>query len=354
MQRQAHNRAMYFNEINRNKGDIALDLSKPAGRDAFLELGATTDIVIENNSARVMGNLGLDWSALRAVNPRLIMVSMSGYGADGPRRDWLAYGSNIETTSGLTSVTGYRDGLLSRTTLFYADPVSGNHGAVAIMAALAHRDRTGEGQWVEMSLNECGAAFCAEALVGLAATGEVRGPNGNRDPRFAPHGVFPCTGVDHWVAIACQDDDDWAVLADVMGRPDLDADPALATLAGRQAREDELDAAIATWTAGLEQYEVAWALQRRGVSAAPVLANWQILPDPHIHERRVYDTITHPVVGAYPTTTWPWRFSRTPAQLVRPAPLFAENTRQVLAAHGFDEDRIASLYADGITADDPA
>ena len=143
-------------------------------------------MLIENNSARVMANLELDWPVLRTVNPGLIMVSMSGYGADGPRRDWLAYGSNIETTSGLTSITGYPDGELSRTGLFYADPVSGIHGAVAVMAALEHRRRTGEGQWVELALNECGAAFCAEALLTLAASGDRARPGRQPRPPLRP------------------------------------------------------------------------------------------------------------------------------------------------------------------------
>ena len=143
----------------------------------------TADVVLENNSARVMPNLGLGYDDLRAVNPSIIMVSMSGYGGDGPHRDWVAYGANIETTSSLTSITGYPDGQLSRTTLFYADPVSGNYAAVAIMAALRHRDRTGEGQWVDMSLNECGVTFCADALLELPAH---RASCGRRWPTATP------------------------------------------------------------------------------------------------------------------------------------------------------------------------
>ncbi|MFN0029029.1 MAG: CaiB/BaiF CoA transferase family protein [Acidimicrobiales bacterium] len=354
MQRQPEHRAMYFNEINRNKRDVCLDLSKPEGKETFLQLIRTADVLIENQSARVMPNLGLDWSVLKDVNPGLIMVSMSGYGATGPRRDWVAYGANIETTSSLTSITGYPDGQLSRTTLFYADPVSGIHAAAAVMGALEHRRRSGEGQWIDMSLNECGAGFCAESLTQYQTLGTVRGPAGNRDPRFAPQGAYRCAGSDHWVAISVQDDTDWVALAHAMDRPDLAADSGLATLSGRQQRHDELDTAINQWTAGLEQYEVAWALQRRGVSAAPILANWQILPDPHLHARGVYQPIEHPVVGVYPTMTWPWRFDRTPARLARPAPLFAEHNREILTEIGLDTAAIDALYATGVTADTPA
>ena len=142
-------------------------------------------------------------------------------------------------------------------------------------------------------------------------------------------------------------------MAELIGRPDLAADESLADLAGRHARHDELDEAISAWTAGLEQYEIAEALQAVGVPAAPVLANWQIMPDPHIFERGMYETMVFPVVGAYPTTTWPWRFERTPARLGRPAPLFAQHNRQILAEAGLDDAAVEALYASGATADEP-
>jgi crotonobetainyl-CoA:carnitine CoA-transferase CaiB-like acyl-CoA transferase len=353
LQRQPHHRSLYFYELNRNKRGVCVDLAKPDGRAAFLELVKTADVVLENNSARVMPNLGLGYDDLRAVNPSIIMVSMSGYGGDGPHRDWVAYGANIETTSSLTSITGYPDGQLSRTTLFYADPVSGNYAAVAVMAALRHRARTGEGQWIDMSLNECGVTFCADALVEYQRTGVLRAPNANRDPRFAPQGVYQCIGTDHWVAITVRSADEWKRVATQIGRPDLAGDESLSELAARHDRHDELDDAISAWTAGLEQYEVVHALQAVGVPAGPVLANWQIMPDPHIHFRGMYETIVNPVVGAYPTTTWPWRFERTPARLTRPAPLFAEHNREILREAGLDDAAIAALYESGTTADEP-
>jgi crotonobetainyl-CoA:carnitine CoA-transferase CaiB-like acyl-CoA transferase len=353
LQRQPHHRAMYFNEMNRNKRSVCIDLSKPDGRDAFLELVKTVDVVIENNSARVMPNLGLGYEDLRAVNPAIIMVSMSGYGSDGPHRDWVAYGANIEGTSSLTSITGYPDGQLSRTTLFYADPVSGNYAAIAVLAALRHRANTGQGQWIDMSLNECGVTFCAEAIIELQRTGVARQPNGNRDPSVAPQGVYRCIGTDNWVALTVQSAEDWRRVALLIGRADLADDVSLRELSARHARHDELDAAISAWTGGLEQYEVAHSVQAEGVAAGPVLANWQILADPHIHERGMYQTTVHPVVGAYPTTTWPWRFDRTPAGMTRPAPLFAQHNREVLGEAGLDEAAINALYASGTMSDAP-
>ncbi len=350
-QRQPHHRAMYFYEMNRNKRGVCIDLGKPDGKEAFKELVRSADIVLENNSARVMPNLGLGYEELKKVNPKLIMVSMSGYGADGPHRDWVAYGANIETTSSLTSITGYPDGQLSRTTLFYADPVSGNYAAIAIMAALRHRARTGEGQWIDISLNEAGITYCAEAIVSLQQTGHVRPPMANRDPSVAPQGVYRCIGTDNWVALTVRSGDELSRLATLIGRPDLADDASLQDLAVRHARHDEIDVAISAWTAGLEQYEIAFALQEIGVAAGPVLANWQIMPDPHIYERGMYQTIVNPVVGAYPTTTWPWRFDRTPARIERPAPLFAQHNREILQEAGLGEDAIAALYESGTTAD---
>ncbi len=352
-QRYPYDRAMYFNLLNRNKRDVIVDLATAQGREVFSELIARADVFIENNSARVMPNLGLGYDAMSEVNPQLIYVSMSGFGATGPWRDWSAYGSNIEASSGLASVTGYDESQVYRTPVFYADPVAGNHAAVAILAALEERERSGLGQFIDVALNEAGACHFLEMLLDYQATGTIRRPNGNRDERFAPQGAYRCAGDDCWIGLAVQRDEEWPLLAEAIGREDLADDPELTTLAGRQARHDELDAAIQAWTQGYEQYEAAWILQRAGISAAPVLANWQVLADPHLFHRGFYVPIEHPVVGVYPFPSWPWRFSRTPALVRRAAPRFAEHNRQILSEIGLSEERIQQLYDDGITSDTP-
>ena len=352
-QKYPYDRAMYFNLLNRNKRDLVVDLSAEEGKQIFLELMREADVFVENNSARVMPNLGLDYETVRQVNRGLIYVSMSGFGATGPWRDWSAYGSNIEASSGLASVTGYEPEQVRRTPLFYADPVSGNHATAAILAALRHRDRTGEGQYIDVALNEAGAAYFFEALMEYQTTREIRRPQGNRDRRFAPQGAYRSAGEDCWIALSVQSDADWRALCGVIGRGDLLADAELATLAGRTARHDELDAAIEAWTSGQEQYEGAWALQRAGVSAAPILANWQVLHDPHIHARGFYQWVEHSVVGVYPYPSWPWRFSRTAPSIRRAAPRFAEHNQEVLSELGYDDEQIAELYALEITSDAP-
>ncbi len=352
-QKYPYDRAMYFNLLNRNKRDLIVDLSADEGKQIFMELMREADVFVENNSARVMPNLGLDYETVREVNERIVYVSMSGFGATGPWRDWSAYGSNIEASSGLASVTGYEAGQVRRTPLFYADPVSGNHATVAILAALEHRDETGAGQYIDVALNEAGAAYFFESLMAYQTSGEVRRPQGNRDARFAPQGAYRAAGEDSWIALSVQSDDEWAALCRVLGRDDLLADSELSTLAGRTAREDELDVAIESWTSEREQYEAAWALQRAGVSAAPILANWQVLHDPHIHERGFYRWVNHSVIGVYPYPSWPWRFSRTEPSIRRAAPRFAEHNHEVLSELGYDDEQIAELYALEITSDVP-
>ena len=247
-QKYPYDRAMYFNLLNRNKRDLVVDLSAEEGKQIFLELMREADVFVENNSARVMPNLGLDYETVRKENPGIVYVSMSGFGATGPWRDWSAYGSNIEASSGLASVTGYNADQVRRTPLFYADPVSGNHATVAILAALEHREESGEGQYIDVALNEAGAAYFFESLMEYQTTREIRRPSGNRDRRFAPQGAYRSSGEDCWIAVSVQSDEDWTALCRAIGRDDLLADSELSTIEGRTARHDELDAAIEAWT----------------------------------------------------------------------------------------------------------
>ncbi len=352
-QKYPYDRAMYFNLLNRNKRDLVVDLSAAEGKQIFIELMREADVFVENNSARVMPNLGLDYETVREQNARIVYVSMSGFGATGPWRDWSAYGSNIEASSGLASVTGYDAEQVRRTPLFYADPVSGNHATVAILAALEHRDETGEGQYIDVALNEAGAAYFFESLMQYQTSGQVMRPNGNRDRRFAPQGAYRAMGEDSWIALSAQTDADWSALCSIIGRTDLLSDSELSTLQGRAERQDELDGAIEVWTSQHEQYEAVRELQQAGISAAPILANWQVLHDPHIHARGFYQWLNHSVIGVYPYPSWPWQFSRTKPSIRRAAPRFAEHNSEVLAELGYDDEQIAELYALEITSDVP-
>ena len=264
--RYHYNRSGYFNKFNRNKYAITLDLRDADCRAMFLRLVAESDVVLENNSPRVMRNFDLEYPALREANPEIIMVSISGFGQTGPDRDYVAYGANVEASSGLAAVTGYPDDDRPyRSTLFYADPVTGGHAAIATLAALHSRAVSGRGQYVDMSLHENGITFFPEAVIEYTVTGNLAQRRGNRNSRFAPQGCYPSFGDDSWIAICIRSGDEWSALAVVIGRPDLAADPELGTVAGRQSRHDELDAAISEWTSQYDHNEAARLLQGAGV-----------------------------------------------------------------------------------------
>lgn len=352
--RQFYNRSGYFNKLNRNKLDVCIDLGVPEGKAAFLKLVEWADVLIENNSARVMPNLGLGYEDLRTVNPRLIMVSMAGFGATGPYRDFVAYGANIELSCGLVSLNGYGPGEYANTASFYADPVTGNHAAIAILAVLEHRRRTGRGQYIDMSLNENAAGMFCEAILDYTMNGTVREPLGARSLVHAPQGVYPCFGEDSWLALAVRSQKEWLSLCAVISREDLAARPDLREPSGRMAAHDEIDAAITAWSQDLDHREAARALQAAGVAAAPVLANWELATDPHLHERAFFVTVAHPEAGVLPYPGFGWKLSRTPAKVRRHSPLFAEHNEEVFRdLLKLSDAEIQGLYESGASTHEP-
>ena len=345
------NRSGYFNLLNRNKRDLCLDLGTERGRELFLRLVDDADVVLENNSARVFPQLGLDYETLARRNPRIVMCSISGYGATGPERDYLAYGSNIEASCGLAAQTGYGDGAPRGTNSYYADPITGAHATVGILAALLARERTGNGQHLDMALQESGAAFMVESIMDYRLNGRVARPRGNRSTRIAPQGAYRSLGTDCWLAIGVETDDQWRALCTVIERPDLaDRFP---THAERLGAHDEIDAAIEGWSETRNHNRATTLLQEAGVPAGPVLANWEIVSDPHLYERGYFVDIVHPDTGHQRWDGFPWRLSRTPARVRRPAPLFAQHNDEVLAELGLSREAIRRLRDEEVIADAP-
>jgi crotonobetainyl-CoA:carnitine CoA-transferase CaiB-like acyl-CoA transferase len=343
------NRSGYFNEMNRNKRGLSLNLALPRGRELFLQLVRWADVVVENNSARVLPNLGVGWQQLKQENPRLIMASISGFGATGPSRDWVAYGSNIEAASGLAAVTGYDD-VPFRTGSFIADPIAGAHAVVGVLAALERRDRSGEGAHLDIALTESALPFMLESITYYQATGALQPRGGNADPAYAPTGAYRCAGTDDWLAIAVRNDAQWQALCAAIGA-DASAYP---SNADRLAARDAIDALLAGWVQGQEQYECARRLQAAGVPAAPILHNWQLHSDPHLWARNAFIPIEHPDTGVLPYPGFPWQFSTTQPSVRMAAPRFAEGNDYVFGTLlGLDSDVIAALYAEGVTALEP-
>ena len=349
-----YHRAGYFNKLNRNKRAICLNLASDEGRSVLLELVRQADGLIENNAARVMTQLGVGYDVLREVNPGLVMCSMAGFGATGPERNYSAYGSNIEAMSGLASVLGYGPGEYFGTGSYYADPVTGNHGAVAILAALNGRRATGRGRWIDMSLFEAVLPFFAQELLTYAVTGEAPEPIGNASPVASPQGIYPCAGEDNWLALTVRDGRDFSALANVIGCPEFAGNPTLSTVEGRREASSEIDDAITAWAREQTVPAAAAALQAAGVPAAPVMPNWMVVSDNHLNDRGYFVPVRHPVAGTHVFPGFPWRFEETPGAIARPAPLFAQHNREVFSSLlGMSDAEIEALYAAGATHDAP-
>lgn len=347
-------RGPMFTNFNLNKKGLVLDLAQARGKDLFLQLVDRADVVVENFSPRVMPNLGLDYAALAARNSRVIMVSVSGYGASGPWRDFVAHGLSFEQASGFASLTGYRDDGLPRGINAYSDPIIGHWAAMAVCSAIEHRRRTGRGQWFDVSAFEVLSTFLSAPLAAYQLRGELPQRTGNRHPAMAPHGVYPCAGEDSWVAIAVQDDAGWASLRRALGDPAWAGGPALATLAGRKAAEDVIDAALAEWTAGQRHTGVAARLLAAGVAASAVWAPGEQLDAPGLGGSGMFAFVDRPVSGnvAYPRL--PVRLDGEVPAHVSHAPLFGEHNRELLSGLlGLSAPEIDALYAAGVTCDRP-
>jgi crotonobetainyl-CoA:carnitine CoA-transferase CaiB-like acyl-CoA transferase len=347
------NTSHYYNSVNRNKRSLALDLAGARGRELFLELVRTADIVLENFTPRVLDNFGLSYEVLRAVNPRLILVSFSGYGRTGPYRDIKATGATIETIGGWVSLFGYPDEPPMLMGEMEADPTSGLHAAALALVALGYRDRTGKGQRIDGSMFEAAVGYIGEEIL-FGSLGRTQPhPRGNRDRAMAPQGAFPCgpgEGTDSWLAITIRHDDDWRALVSVAtGAPWL-RDPRFETAAGRLACVDDVEIALSQWTRTHDARQMMAALQQAGVPAGVVLKTDEVPRDPHFLARGWFQPLTHPDTGTQLHNGHPWRFSRSPLVWRSPSPRLGEHSAAILAGElHLEADEIASLFEEGVT-----
>ncbi len=284
------------------------------------------------------------------------MISLSGYGDTGPYHKYVAYGPAQVPLSGLSSLTGYKGWPPMQAGFSYADPNAGVHGAFALLAALYHRRKTGEGQYIDMSQWECAMGLLPEAIMDYTMNGHQPPRDGNRDAFIAPHGVFPSqdrfansgTTIDMWVAIVAADDAEFERLADAMGRSDLARDPRFATAAARKQNEDELETIISAWTSERSAAEAERILQAAGVAAAVCAPNKIVAEDHHLKARDYWVYLEHPEVGVQQHCGMPWRMSRTGGGVRAPAPLIGQHTDEVLIeVLGYGVDEVARLREAG-------
>jgi crotonobetainyl-CoA:carnitine CoA-transferase CaiB-like acyl-CoA transferase len=342
-----------FNSVNMGKRSITLDLAAPEGVDLFRRLVPRFDFVVENFSPRVLGNLGIAYPDLRPLRDDIVLVSMSAYGATGPWSPVPGIGGTIEPSSGMSAVLGYPGGPPLNSGQMYPDPVAGLYGLGAVLTALAHRRRTGEGQYVDLSMQEACATFVGDEWMRYQDTGLPPARRGNRHPAYAPHGVFRCAGDDQWVALAAPDDAAWAAAARVLGGSELSGER-FGPAAGRLAGESDLEAAIGARSAARDKRELAQALAEAGVIAAPVLDAGEVLADSGLAARGVLRTVTHSRAGAAIQAGLPLRMASTPLPPWGPAPLHGEHSLEVLQQElGLSEQAYAALAAAGITGPGP-
>jgi len=321
-----------FNTLNLNKLSITLNLSKPRAVELAREVVKLSDVVVENMRPGVVPRLGLGYEALREVKPELIYLSSSACGQVGPHREYVGYAPTFAAMAGLSFLTGYEDWPPSNF-MGSIDLKSANTSAFAILAALLYRQRTGQGQYIDLASQETIAVFTGEILLDYIMNNRVPMRQGNKDATMAPHNCYRCLGEDNWIAIVVTDDREWQALCQVMNRPELGRDERFSTMAARLQNREELDRIIGGWTIARDYYEVMAELQRAGVAASPSLSGEGLFKDPQIKERQSFLRVDHPVIGQDWVLTPPWKLSETPATIRRHAPLLGEHNDEVF--HGW-------------------
>ena len=346
---QAHpDRSGYFALFNAGKLSIALNLRTAAGREVALRLVAWADILVETFTPGVMATWGLDYESLKAVKPDLIMLSHSLQGQTGPRAPLRGPGVLVSALGGWMELTGPPQGEPLAPFSAYGDFAAWSFTLIAILAALDHRRRTGQGIHIDQSQMESALQLAIPALLDGALGGCQCSRIGNRDANAAPHGCYPCLGEDRWCAIAVTSDEEWQALCQALGRPGLGRERRFSTLASRKAHEEELDSIVEAWTTGRTPEEVMARLQAAGVPAGLVATSQDLMADPQLRERGFFTLLQHPLIGPYRCPASPFKLSATPGVPQGPSPLVGQHTECVLRELlRLSDEEIAAYAAQG-------
>jgi benzylsuccinate CoA-transferase BbsF subunit len=321
-----------FHGLNRSKLGITVNIKHVEGVALLKRLVRISDVVINNFAPGVMDRAGLGYEALRGEKSDLIYVSLPAAGENGPLRDIVTYAPVIAALAGISGLVGYssaREDFVGTLQVAFCDAVGALHAVVAVLAALRHRQSSGEGQRIEIAQWEAAVPMLGEALLDYVMNGRVRGPVGNAHPTFAPHDNYRCAGDDAWVAIAVRSEDEWRTFCQAIGHPELLGDPRFADAYLRRRHGTELRAVITRWTSQHTPAEVMQTLQAAGVAAMPVMTLEDQFRDPHLREREIHVESEHPKVGLEFLHGIPWRLSDTPGRISRPAPLLGEHNQYV-------------------------
>jgi crotonobetainyl-CoA:carnitine CoA-transferase CaiB-like acyl-CoA transferase len=313
------NRWTLFNAHARNKLSCTMDLTQPKGKELFKSLIKISDVFLESNAPHVTENLGLTYDVLKEVNPKLIMLSMPGFGSHGPYKYYRSLGVHQECFIGHTFLRGYPDSDPSTTsTLYHADEAAGATAALAVLMALHYRNRTGKGQFIDMAQAEATMPHLGEAIMDYTMNKRVQTSSGNRLPGAAPCGCYRCQGEDRWINITVTSDKEWQGLCRALGNPEWTKDEKFSDSLSRNKNQDELDEHIEEWTIKHNHYDLMHLLQREGVPAGPVIFEDDAYTDPHLKERDFFEELTHEECGTHLYPGLSWRMSKTPNKLRLP------------------------------------
>lgn len=339
----------FFAQTNTSKLSVTINLGEARGVDVARALIAWADVVVENFGKGFLDRLGLSWEAMKAINPDVILVSVSVAGRTGPLSDIRGYGNSAAALSGQAALSGWAGSPPHMPPFAYGDVVAPMFATVAVLAALEHRRRTGEGQRIDVSQVEPLMHTLSDLFLAHGVNGADESVRGNRHPSSAPHGVYPCRGHDQWCAIACETEGQWDALRRMVGSPELDKDR-FSGARQRKMNEDELDAILSAWTAGWDKHELASALRAAGAPAGTVQDGRDVFTDPELLAAGHYVRVDHPKMGPSDMPAPPMRFSRSAIE-VRPAPLLGQHNRSVFVdLLGLPESEIAELEAQGVLA----
>ena len=340
----------YFAAWNRNKKSITLDLSFSEARKLILDLVSISDVVVENFSPRVMVNWGLTYDRLKAVKPGIIMLRMSGMGQTGPWKDFVAYGPTVQSLGGLTYLSSASPDSPTGIGYAHADSISGLYGALAVLAALEYRDRTGKGQVIDLSEYEAVATLVGPALLDVFANDRGSGAQARRStsadndpPSACPCGCFRCRGDDRWCVIAVYDEKQWRALCRILDQKEWQSAERFSSVAKRRLHTVELDEQLEHWTVQQPAETVVRELQRGGVPAGVVQDARDLANDPHLLARDFFVTLEHPSLGSTTSDRSPVFFEPGAPGNWKPAPLFGADNRYVFCGLlGFSEEQLSS------------
>ena len=339
----------FFHNNNRSKMSITLDWSTPRGTELIKQLIGKSDIVIENFGAGTLKKHELGYDSLVKVKPDIIMISLAPLGQYGPLSKTVAYAPLMTALAGIDSMLGYKGDRPLGFKHAYGDVVATLSGAFTVMAALRYRERTGKGQYIDLSQTQATTSIIGEAIMDYTMNGRVQECQGNYRPGMAPHGNYPCKGDDKWVSIAVKTEDEWKAFCQTTGNSAWTREPEFADLSSRLANLDELDKHVAEWTVNYTDYEATELLQKAGVAAAPVLTIDGVFFDPHFQDRGIFLNLDHPVTGGTTIYDLPWQASGLGRKPPRHAPLLGENNDYVFnEVMGLSKDDIEKLMEEKV------